>query len=51
MVLAIESLNVGRGTCSHKEANITILYRKVNIVHMEVKDLHGTKGEISLQEQ
>lgn len=45
MDLAIESLNEGRGTCSHMKAGITtMLYRKLDIEHMEVRDLHGTKG-------
>lgn len=51
-VLAIESLNAKRGTCSHMEASVTtMLYRKVDIEHLEVRDLYGTKGEMSLQEQ
>lgn len=51
MVLAIESLNVRRGTYSHMEAGITILCRKVNLEHLEVRDLHGAKGGMSLQEK
>lgn len=47
----IESLNVGRGTCSHMGTDkMALLYRKVKTEHMEGRDLHGTKGEMSLQE-
>lgn len=52
MVLAIKCLNVGRGTCSHMEASTTtMLCRKVDIEHLEIKDLHGTKGKMSMYEQ
>lgn len=49
MVLAIESLNAGRRTCSHIEASIeAIINIEMDIEHMEVRDLHGTKEKMSL---
>lgn len=52
MVLAIKAMNVGIRDFSHMAANITnILNMEVVIEHMGFKDLHGTKGEVPLQDQ
>lgn len=48
MELVIEVLNAGRRTYSHMEDSIeTMLNLEMDIEHMEVRDLHATKGEMS----
>lgn len=44
--LAIESLNAEN---QMEVDTTTMLYRKVDIEHLEDRDMHGTKGEITLQ--
>lgn len=52
MDLAIEVVNVKRITFSHMVVGIIVMLNmKVVIENMGVKDLHGTKREMFLQEQ
>lgn len=49
MELAIEVMKDGRWTSSHMEADIpAMLKSEMDMEHMEVRNLHGTKEEISL---
>lgn len=50
MDLAIEVMNAERRIFSHMAACVTVMLNmEVLIEHMRIKDLHGTKGEVFLQ--
>lgn len=52
MHLAIEVMNVGRINFSHMAAGVTVILKmEIVLEHMRIKDLHGTNGEMLLQDQ